>query len=164
MSSIGYWFSHLPNNPGCGPGEVANNWWLYFANPTSAIDPSSYCEVKDPVLEINFDSGQPASYFTIKGSYFPPDSEARITINGSLITATVSTDSFGGIEIVLDTRDADNGHYQVTITVNPSANIDFTLDPSEPLRPKDSNAIIVPVPGGLGQKAVMLPFITSPTE
>lgn len=38
-----FWFSHLPAGAGCGPNEVSNNWWEYFANPALALDPPSAC-------------------------------------------------------------------------------------------------------------------------
>ena len=38
-----YWFSHLPGNAGCGPDNVAANWWRYFAFPSLANNPPSAC-------------------------------------------------------------------------------------------------------------------------
>lgn len=38
-----YWFEHLPYQSGCGPDKVANNWWLYFADPALANHPLSAC-------------------------------------------------------------------------------------------------------------------------
>lgn len=38
-----FWFSHLPHFSGCGPDQVANDWWQYFANPELALDPSAIC-------------------------------------------------------------------------------------------------------------------------
>jgi len=40
---------------------------------------------------------------------------------------------------VLDTTGANDGRYYVTVTVNPSATSDFTLDAAEPLRPLESD-------------------------
>lgn len=37
------WFSHLPSNEGCGPDEVASNWWRYFVDPALALDPAAPC-------------------------------------------------------------------------------------------------------------------------
>lgn len=39
-----YWYEHLPHNLGCGPDEVAANWWYYYADPSLANDPSALCE------------------------------------------------------------------------------------------------------------------------
>ncbi|HLF89933.1 MAG TPA: hypothetical protein VI451_13365, partial [Anaerolineales bacterium] len=38
-----YWFTHLPANSGCDIDIVANDWWLYFASPELALNPSSVC-------------------------------------------------------------------------------------------------------------------------
>jgi S-layer family protein len=40
-----YWFSHLPSFTGCGPDNVANDWWKYFASPYNALSPSSACSI-----------------------------------------------------------------------------------------------------------------------
>jgi len=40
-----YWFDHLPENNGCGPDNVANSWWIYFADPTFALDPPTACNL-----------------------------------------------------------------------------------------------------------------------
>jgi len=53
-SAVGYynyWFSHLPSGPGCGPDDVANNWWRYFVEPSRALNPSSLChEIYLPII------------------------------------------------------------------------------------------------------------------
>jgi PKD repeat protein len=41
---MAWWHGHLPPNPGCGPDDVANNWWAYFAEPAHANHPLSACE------------------------------------------------------------------------------------------------------------------------
>lgn len=43
ISYLAYWFSHLPSNEGCGPDEVASNWWRYFVDPALALDPAAPC-------------------------------------------------------------------------------------------------------------------------
>jgi S-layer homology domain len=45
-----YWFSHLPSFTGCGPDNVANDWWKYFASPSYALSPPSACSIFDDVL------------------------------------------------------------------------------------------------------------------
>lgn len=39
-----YWFSHMPAFPGCGPDNVATDWWKYLANPAGAVNPSYACQ------------------------------------------------------------------------------------------------------------------------
>lgn len=43
LQYLDYWFSHLPQNFGCGPDSVANNWWIYFAYPELALSPPLGC-------------------------------------------------------------------------------------------------------------------------
>jgi tartrate-resistant acid phosphatase type 5 len=38
-----YWFHHFPSFSGCGADHIANDWWLYFAEPVNALSPSSFC-------------------------------------------------------------------------------------------------------------------------
>jgi hypothetical protein len=45
-----YWFNHLPTFTGCGPDNVANDWWKYFASPAYALSPPSACSVFGDVL------------------------------------------------------------------------------------------------------------------
>lgn len=44
-----YWFGHLPHFPGCGPDQVANDWWRYYVNPDLALDPSVACTSYPPL-------------------------------------------------------------------------------------------------------------------
>lgn len=50
LEYFGYWFGHFPANAGCGPDQVANNWWRYFAQPALALDPPSACQLLEPML------------------------------------------------------------------------------------------------------------------
>ena len=47
-----YWFNHLPTFTGCGPDNVANDWWKYFASPAYALSPSSACAVFGDILPV----------------------------------------------------------------------------------------------------------------
>ena len=38
-----YWFHHFPSFSGCGSDNLANDWWIYFADPANALSPSSFC-------------------------------------------------------------------------------------------------------------------------
>lgn len=52
MGYYHYWFTHLPAYGGCGPDEVANNWWKYIYQPTLALDPSSLCsKIMLPIIQ-----------------------------------------------------------------------------------------------------------------
>jgi hypothetical protein len=39
-----YWFSHLPSFAGCGPDNVANDWWKYVMDPGYALYQSYACQ------------------------------------------------------------------------------------------------------------------------
>lgn len=67
LDYFGWWYRHLPRNPGCGPDGVANNWWSYFAYPELAVDPPSACQTSDkhptfvPLLLRAASGGAPAT-------------------------------------------------------------------------------------------------------
>ena len=69
-------------------------------------------------------------------------------------------DGVGGFEFQLSTTDADEGHYLVTASVNPSATARFTLDATAPVRPVEGSGPVVAVPGGIAYSAAIhLPFV-----
>jgi hypothetical protein len=39
-----YWFNHLPAFTGCGPDNVANDWWKYIEDPGYALYPPYACQ------------------------------------------------------------------------------------------------------------------------
>ena len=89
-------------------------------------------------LTINYSSGSQGSWFTLTGANYPPNTTGSITINGDAV-GDIAVDGAGGFTFVLDTTGANDGRYYVTVTVNPSATSDFTLDAAEPLRPLESD-------------------------
>jgi photosystem II stability/assembly factor-like uncharacterized protein len=110
-------------------------------------------------LSINYTNGAPGSFFTLTGANFPANSTATITINGQEV-GTVPTDSSGGFVFLLNTDQADKGHYVVTATVNPSASTSFVLDPDDPTRSQESNGTIFNVPAGIAfTHVVYLPLV-----
>ena len=40
LGYLQYWFGHFPAFTGCGPDNVANDWWKYFSNPGAALSPA----------------------------------------------------------------------------------------------------------------------------
>ena len=160
LGFLEYWFGHLPRNAGCGPDDVANNWWRYFGEPAIALDPPLACEPLDPTLSINYATGQPGSLFTVAGSNFPVDSTATVTINGVLMGTTITTDLMGNLTFILDTSVASVGRYVVTVTVNPSMTVTFELDPAEPFRPQSGSAPIIVVPSDIAfTEVIYLPLV-----
>lgn len=52
LEYFNYWYSHFPHNSGCGPDDVANDWWYYFASPELALHPLSACLTEDTFLPL----------------------------------------------------------------------------------------------------------------
>jgi Tol biopolymer transport system component len=144
-------FTSFANN--LVPGDT-NNHQDVFVHERSVTIPS---------LSSNYHDGQPGSFFTITGSGFPPSSLAAVVVNGTVLTATLPVDSDGELLFLLDTGQADAGHYFVTVTANPSATADFTLDPAAPLRPQEESGPVFNVPSGIAimEELVYLPLILS---
>ncbi len=64
LQFFAYWFGHFPGNSGCGPDQVSNDWWEYFASPALALDPISACYDHSLYLPLVVDSSpaQPESW------------------------------------------------------------------------------------------------------
>ena len=62
---------------------------------TQRLTPVDVIDLAPPSLTINYPNGQPGSFFTITGWNFPPDSQATLSINGQVITNTLSVDPTG---------------------------------------------------------------------
>jgi hypothetical protein len=106
------------------------------------------CTPPAAALTINYTNGRPGSFFTLEGANFPPDDVATITVNGQML-GTIPTDTNGDLIFLLNTDQADPGHYIVAATVNPSSSVRFVLEPSKPLRPQEGQGMIFNVPSGL---------------
>jgi hypothetical protein len=116
-------------------------------------------QIQVPALAINYSGGAPGSYFTITGSNYPPNSTATITINGNIL-GTVPTNSSGGFIFLLETSlTAEEGFYSVTVSINPSAMTQFTLDAEDDVRPQEGSGTVFVVPDGIAFHAVYLPLI-----
>ena len=86
---------------------------------------------------VDFTSGTPGSTFTVSGLYYPFNSQATIYIN-RVELGTFMTDDQGAFTLTLATPPAaEDGLYQVTVTVNPTATLVLRLDFSEPLHTTD---------------------------
>ena len=113
-----------------------------------------------PSLVVNHSIGGVGSFFTLTGFHFPPNGVATVVINGHTLTNAMAVSSSGELTFLLDTTQADPGRYFVTVSVNPSASIDFTLDPDAPLYPQEGGGPIISVPSGIAfNRFVYLPFI-----
>ena len=136
-------------------GQVGNGGAQFIAYPVNvaiAIPPN---------LTLNYPTGQPGSFFTLTAEGFPENSAATVSINGVVLTTTLPVTSTGGFVALLNTTGLSAGYYRLTVSVNPSATTNFTLDQSAPLRlPEGSGTTFVL--DGLGLvplKLVFLPVI-----
>lgn len=110
------------------------------------------------LLEGNFDSGAPGSYFTITGFNFPPESEVIIEVN-DLVVGAVMTDNMGGFTMMLSTTNAEEGYYFLTTTESDSPTLRFWLDVELPLRLPSGEGTIIPLPGDIAITLMHLPFL-----
>lgn len=112
-----------------------------------------------PGLTLDYSSGAPGSFFNVSGDGFPPNQTASVTVNGASMGSLPTTAS-GTFTFTLTTARADEGFYDVTVSVNPSATVKFTLDASEPVRPQEGNYTTFDVsPGVAYTHEVYLPLV-----
>jgi branched-chain amino acid transport system substrate-binding protein len=113
-----------------------------------------------PNLSINYRNGSPDSYFTLTGSYFPPSSQATVSINSFSVDGPIVVNSTGGFVFRLDTTAADEGRYFVTAAVNPSATTSFELGEGAPLRSLEGDGSVITVPAGIAYtQFIQLPIV-----
>jgi hypothetical protein len=116
------------------------------------------CTPPNAALVINYASGKPGSYFTLRGANYPADSTATVSINGHAL-GSVPTDSSGDLVFLLNTDEADEGDYSVTASVNPGSSAGFSLDSSHLIHFQEGEGTIFNVPGGLITHYVYLPLV-----
>lgn len=137
-----------------------DGWIPYYDDTTSSPGLLHYTVIP-PSLTINYEDGSPGSFFTIEGIGFPAESNGIAKVNGTEV-GNIDTDASGNIIFLLDTAQADAGAYTVTVEVNPSATIGFTLDEDAPLRAKEDSGTILEIPAGIGfSEFIHLPAILS---
>lgn len=111
--------------------------------PVGAIDWTSLAGVYAPELNANESSGAPGSIFAFDGSDYPPNSPAKVYVNG-LPVGSVTTDGDGSAKFKLDTAEALEGVYNVTmeVDINASATTSIEID--------DSQSLVMPPDGFAG--------------
>ncbi|MGD9404299.1 MAG: S8 family serine peptidase [Anaerolineae bacterium] len=120
-----------------------------------------YIHVTPPaLLEVDHASGAPGSYFVFTGQNFTPLADATVSVNGTDLVPTVSTDDLGAVEFALNTENLSPGFYFVSVRTNPSASIYFQLDPDATLWSDPPAALTITVPGTIGPpQGVYLPLV-----
>jgi len=89
----------------------------------------------DPGLALNFATGSPGSVFTLRGNNLPAGAPATLTINGAVISDTLTTDAAGNLLLLLDTTNADPGTYTVQVQLEPGVAQALDLRAGFDLRP-----------------------------
>jgi alpha-tubulin suppressor-like RCC1 family protein len=127
---------------------------------TQRLTPEDVVESAPPYLTSNYPSGQPGSFFTITGWNFPPGTQATLSINGQVITSTLSVDPTGSFIFFLNTTGDEAGGYAVTVSVNPSATTSFILADDASLRPQEGGGQTFVVPAGIAYtNFIYLPLV-----
>ena len=112
-----------------------------------------------PSLIINYPDGAAGSYFNIAGANYPADENGSVSINGTTL-GDIPTSETGTFTFTLSTGNADEGIYYITVSVNPQATTRFTLDASDPTRPKEGSYAIFDVPAGIAfTDEIFLPIV-----
>jgi len=130
----------------------------YAAFPDLAGRWDAFAAGAQPQIAINHTTGAPGSYFNVTGTGFPPDETAFIVVNGQLLD-DLPVDAGGAISFTLTTGAADPGVYHVRVSVNPAAGVQFTLDETEPVQPREGDFPLVIVPDGLITYYAYLPIV-----
>ena len=139
--------------------ESLGNTWERNTCETKEGAEIPECTPPTAVLMINYTSGKPGSYFTLSGANYPPDSTATLTVNGSTL-GTVPVDSSGDLVFLLNTAQAGEGLYMVTVSGDTSASARFVLDSHASLRPQEGSGTIFDLPGGVAYALIrFLPFV-----
>jgi hypothetical protein len=118
-------------------------------------------------LAINYPTGMPGSFFTIRTANVPAQAEVTFLINGYVLSTVASTSAAGTLTYLLDTTNAKSGRYDVTMRITMGLKvveqrIGFDLRADAPLREPeaDANAIVVRVPKELwGRFTVYMPLV-----
>jgi uncharacterized protein YkwD len=114
--------------------EVWNHAEMIVMN---VFDPCStwvYEPSTSPSISLNYQTGQPGSFFKVTGQNFPANTPVTITVNGQQV-GTVNSDGSGGFVFSLQTSaSAQEGVYAVSVN---GVAATYRLDQSEPLRSKD---------------------------
>jgi endo-1,4-beta-xylanase len=159
------------NSPGMKTVDVTVENQLRSATTTYTIEIRA-SPTESPDLSINFETGSPGSFFTVRGSNFPVSTIMMMDINDTPLDVEAATDNDGNIIFILDTSNADPGRY--TVTVSPGthlaqaigASVSFALSNDAPLRARETDIVgtEVIVPAGIAmddsRSTVYLPLIT----
>jgi hypothetical protein len=162
------WWGNASGPGGAGPGtgdEVSENV-LVAPWREAAPDCAGNVDIQQPYVEVNYPTGLPGSFLTVRGYNFPISSTVTVQLNGQSL-GSVPTDEAGTFELVFSTADADPGLYTVEAVANAAtttstpvlaqeevrASVQFNLMPDALERPREAPADVttIDIPSGLTQ-------------
>jgi hypothetical protein len=134
-----------------------------------AVCASEPVTIPQPTLTISPTVGRPGSFISITGSDFPTAITGTLSINGDIISDTLTVDAAGSLEVLLDTTGAETGVYTVTLQTGVDSaaerayTVSFELATDAPLHEPepDSSAPIVTIPqeNPANEQRLYLPLI-----
>jgi hypothetical protein len=101
-----------------------------------------------PTLQLNHRTGAPGSYLNLHGTDFGPSTTVTLTVNAAELGA-VQTTARGLFTATLTTDAADQGLYFARAIAEERVGVEFTLDATEPVRPREGEWTLFEVPGGI---------------
>ena len=152
----GYWFGHLPYFFGCADDQKSNNWWIYFANPAQANQPSNPCQAN---AAMNHELAGPGSYILVTGENLAPNHPVTLQINGQNLDVDLHTTPAGGLLFILDTSLIQQGIYHIRITANILLDMTLTLSLGQPQFSQEGIGPVILLPSDISNSVVYLPMV-----
>ena len=103
-----------------------------------------------PSLRLNYEGGQPGSFFTLTGTGFEANRSFSILANDVALSGTFTTTESGDFTVFIDTSAADSGYYELTPDIQPDIKAGFSLRSQDPIRVQEGGGELLNLPGGIG--------------
>jgi hypothetical protein len=141
------------------PVVAAGGRYVVFASKATNLVPNDTNGNRDifvrdylpsPTMSVNVATGQPGSFFTFSGTYFPANAPVQVWLNGVLL-GNVTADGDGDVQFRLQSLGStDTGIYFVTVqSGNTSNHLPLSLDNTAPLRPDTGSGPLFVFPDGI---------------
>ncbi len=122
--------------------------------PTQAFAWQIFANAYQPALTINFDTGAPGSYFNLRGSGLPANTNGTIAVNGQNI-GTITTDALGNVDFTLRAVSSSDGYYMVVVSVNPTVTTLYRVSGAAPQHARSGSAPVFDVTSAVAPNAVL---------
>ncbi len=134
-----------------------------------AVCASAPISIAQPTLAISPTLGSPGSFISITGSDFPPTITGTLSINGAMISDTLTVDAAGSLRVLLDTTGAETGVYTVTLqpgggsAAETAYTVNFELASAAPLHEPEPGTSIpvvtIPQEAPVTERRLYLPLV-----